>query len=83
VTCLSPPPIRVGGPAAAGNAGELVIGSRIRYGNITAIAIESTPSSVRAINPKFRRVRRFDSIEGSRTLMEMFPLRPNPETQVA
>jgi len=44
------------------------------------MAIESTPSRVRAINPKFRRVRRFDSIEESRRLMEKVSLATQPRT---
>jgi hypothetical protein len=50
-----------------------VIGFGFRYGvmesgNIRARAIARAPNSARAVNPKFRRVRRFGSIGVSRRL---------------
>jgi len=51
-------------------------------GKNRARAIAKTPNSVSAPSPKFQRVRRVDSTEVVRRLIEAVPLCPAPSAQV-
>jgi hypothetical protein len=88
---LAPAQIQFGAPRAFSRrpAGPCRDGGVVRscygvmeLGSIRARAIAKTPNSVSATSPKFQRVRRVDSIEVVRRLMEGDSVCPAPGAQV-